>query len=88
MTDTRHDEFVAKHTEVLNLRKRAEDLRYQLQLVEGRLQGLERESSVMFHNLFNAKVVEPQKPIVTRTADERGWHYDSQGYCDNPGRGY
>jgi hypothetical protein len=31
----------------------------------------------------------PAKPIVTRTADERGgWHYDSQGYCDNPGRGY
>lgn len=20
--------------------------------------------------------------------DRRGWHYDSQGYCDNPGRGY
>ena len=18
----------------------------------------------------------------------KGWHYDSQGYCDNPGRGY
>jgi hypothetical protein len=53
MTD-RHDEFVAKHTEVLALRKRAEDLRYQLQLVEMRLKEYERESSVMFHNLFNA----------------------------------
>lgn len=31
----------------------------------------------------------PVAPVVTRTADERGgWHYDSQGYCDNPARGY
>lgn len=28
---------------------------------------------------------EKPKPQPTRRAD---WHYDSQGYCDNPGRGY
>jgi hypothetical protein len=26
-----------------------------------------------------------QEPKPSRPAD---WHYDSQGYCDNPGRGY
>ena len=25
---------------------------------------------------------------VVSAGDRRGWHYDSQGYCDNPGRGY
>lgn len=30
--------------------------------------------------------VEPQKPQKAARRDD--WHYDSQGYCDNPGRGY
>lgn len=25
---------------------------------------------------------------IVQASDRRGWHYDSQGYCDNPGRGY
>lgn len=25
---------------------------------------------------------------LVEVTDRRGWHYDSQGYCDNPGRGY
>jgi len=29
------------------------------------------------------KAKEPERP--SRRED---WHYDSQGYCDNPGRGY
>lgn len=29
--------------------------------------------------------IEAPKPAIVRRAD---WHYDSQGYCDNPGRGY
>jgi len=30
------------------------------------------------------------KPAETRSGVHRqgNWHYDSQGYCDNPGRGY
>lgn len=26
--------------------------------------------------------------VVHSEDDDRPWHYDSQGYCDNPGRGY
>lgn len=26
--------------------------------------------------------------MIVEAGDRRGWHYDSQGYCDNPGRGY
>ena len=25
---------------------------------------------------------------VVPASSRQGWHYDSQGYCDNPGRGY
>lgn len=25
---------------------------------------------------------------VGPASSRQGWHYDSQGYCDNPGRGY
>lgn len=25
---------------------------------------------------------------LTDASNRSGWHYDSQGYCDNPGRGY
>lgn len=32
----------------------------------------------------NQNSPEPKKPEPVR----RDWHYDSQGYCDNPGRGY
>lgn len=31
-------------------------------------------------------------PILPKAAEKpaprKDWHYDSQGYCDNPGRGY
>ena len=30
---------------------------------------------------------QPENNLVS-IDDRRGWHYDSQGYCDNPGRGY
>lgn len=49
-----HEEFVAKHAEVLALRRRVEALQYELSLVEGRLRTADRESSVLFHNLFVA----------------------------------
>lgn len=26
------------------------------------------------------------RPVLARRTKD--WHYDSQGYCDNPGRGY
>ena len=29
-----------------------------------------------------------QEGTIVYAGDRRGWHYDSQGYCDNPGRGY
>lgn len=25
---------------------------------------------------------------LTDASNRSGWHYDNQGYCDNPGRGY
>jgi D-arabinose 1-dehydrogenase-like Zn-dependent alcohol dehydrogenase len=25
---------------------------------------------------------------IVPASSRKGWHYDSQGYCDNPGRGY
>lgn len=25
---------------------------------------------------------------IVPAGSRKGWHYDSQGYCDNPGRGY
>lgn len=25
---------------------------------------------------------------IVSGSSRQGWHYDSQGYCDNPGRGY
>ncbi len=25
---------------------------------------------------------------IVPSGSRQGWHYDSQGYCDNPGRGY
>ena len=25
---------------------------------------------------------------IVPEGSRKGWHYDSQGYCDNPGRGY
>lgn len=25
---------------------------------------------------------------IVEASSRKGWHYDSQGYCDNPGRGY
>jgi hypothetical protein len=28
-----------------------------------------------------------EKSLVC-AGSRKGWHYDSQGYCDNPGRGY
>lgn len=28
------------------------------------------------------------KASEARTSRRADWHYDSQGYCDNPGRGY
>lgn len=31
------------------------------------------------------KLPEREAPAPSRRDD---WHYDSQGYCDNPGRGY
>lgn len=27
-------------------------------------------------------------PRTEKPAQRKDWHYDSQGYCDNPGRGY
>jgi len=48
------EEFVAKHAEVLKLRKQAEKLRYDLLLVESDLKVAERESSFLFHQLFDA----------------------------------
>ena len=34
----------------------------------------------------------PRQEPVSRKGpgpfDSKDWHYDSQGYCDNPGRGY
>lgn len=35
-------------------------------------------------------IPEPKKPVKTFTSHEPTYsnHYDSQGYCDNPGRGY
>lgn len=29
-----------------------------------------------------------QKPEPVNATRREDWHYDSQGYCDNPGRGY
>ena len=29
----------------------------------------------------------PETHIVPASS-RKGWHYDSHGYCDNPGRGY
>ena len=29
-----------------------------------------------------------QEGSIVAAGDRRGWHYDSLGYCDNPGRGY
>jgi hypothetical protein len=29
----------------------------------------------------------PESRLVDGNS-RQGWHYDSQGYCDNPGRGY
>lgn len=26
--------------------------------------------------------------MIVPASSRQGWHYDSQGYCDNPGRGY
>lgn len=28
------------------------------------------------------------KPAPVKPSRREDWHYDSQGYCDNPGRGY
>ncbi|UFS77251.1 hypothetical protein LPB73_07695 [Tardiphaga sp. 37S4] len=30
----------------------------------------------------------PKKPKSDQPRRRDDWHYDSQGYCDNPGRGY
>lgn len=80
------DAFIAKHKEALTLRKRVEQLRYDLRIAESYLRDAERESSVMFHNLFDRTAVVKKTPPPK--AAPRDWHYDSQGYCDNPGRGY
>lgn len=29
-----------------------------------------------------------REPSLVSATSRQGWHYDSQGYCDNPGRGY
>jgi hypothetical protein len=29
-----------------------------------------------------------QEGTIVSAGSRKGWHYDSQGYCDNPGRGY
>lgn len=40
--------------------------------------------SASLRNGVTATAYMPE-PAIVRRAD---WHYDSQGYCDNPGRGY
>ena len=55
MSDTQ-EQFVSWHSEALRLRKKAESLRYQLNLVEQDLRNAERESSVRFRQLFNVDV--------------------------------
>lgn len=40
-----------------------------------------------FEYLYNGYGWHAEGTIVT-AGSRKGWHYDSQGYCDNPGRGY
>lgn len=46
-------------------------------------------SGFMWHGFKRIHRPDPPKPALpdkpTRRSD---WHYDSQGYCDNPARGY
>ena len=42
-------------------------------------------SGLMWHGFKRVFRPDKPKPAPTRRQD---WHYDQQGYCDNPGRGY
>lgn len=43
-------------------------------------------SGYMWHGFRRIHRPDPPKP--KQTTASASWHYDSQGYCDNPARGY
>ena len=45
-------------------------------------------NSLMWRGWKRIHRPEKPKPPQRPSTERQGWHYDSQGYCDNPGRGY
>jgi len=45
-------------------------------------------SGLMWQGFKRIHRPEKQKPKTDGFSRRSDWHYDSQGYCDNPGRGY
>jgi len=71
-------------SENMRLKSENEHLRLALDIARTALLNIERRSEEGRAALTQSLAPKPElKP--SRRAD---WHYDSQGYCDNPGRGY
>lgn len=57
-------------------------------VVEGRIRGT-RASIIIADDIETPSQPTKEEPRRRSHRDEwGGFHYDSQGYCDNPGRGY
>lgn len=55
-------------------------------IARAKLKRIQDERNVIWQKMIaDATPKPPSKPVAT---ERRDWHYDSQGYCDNPGRGY
>lgn len=76
-----------KKKAVINMRARRADL----DLIDQAARALRQTRSEFIRNAAETRARRVME-TVTRKPPEReqptGYHYDSQGYCDNPGRGY
>jgi aromatic ring hydroxylase len=62
-----------------------------IQSQAARIAELERERETWFRAAKDALAtgtVVPMTEPTRKTSQRDDWHYDSDGYCDNPGRGY
>lgn len=74
------------------LEKEREDISFELlDAMRARIAELERERDDWFQatkNALEAGTIVPAPEPTRKTSQRDNWHYDSDGYCDNPGRGY
>lgn len=78
-------EFNALTAQMIDAERDVVALTSKLRVAEGILRDIRNKRSVIFGRMLEAATVIKQPEQPSRRTD---WHYDSQGYCDNPGRGY